>query len=103
LHLERRLKRPTFRLTVANQITLAFWVVYVPALVVITAITSAATERWLISSKLNELRVEALLIKKYVDSWHQESTSQLRFFKALDSVALLSQAANHDFAIPCWW
>lgn len=86
------MNRPSFRLTLANQITLAFWAVYVPALVVITALTSAATERWLINSKLNELRVEALLIKKYVDSWHQESSSQLRFFKALDSVARLSQA-----------
>lgn len=90
------MKRPTFRLTVANQITLAFWAVYAPALLLITALTSAATERWLINSKLNELRVEALLIKKYVDSWEQESSSQLRFFKALDRVARLSPVQQNE-------
>jgi len=90
------LKRPTFRLTVANQITLAFWAVYAPALLLITALTSAATERWLIDSKLNELRVEALLIKKYVDSWEQESSSQLRFFKELDRVARLSPVQQNE-------
>jgi len=89
------LKRPKFRLTVANQITLAFWAVYAPALLLITALTSAATERWLINSKLNELRVEALLIKKYVDAWEQESSGQLRFFKALDRVARLSPAQQN--------
>jgi len=86
------LKRPKLRLTVANQITLAFWAVYAPALLLITALTSDATERWLINSKLNELRVEALLIKKYVDTWERESSGQLRFFKALDRVARLSPA-----------
>lgn len=90
------MKRPSFQLTVANQITLAFWAVYVPALLLITALTSSATERWLINSKLNELRVEALLIKKYVDSWQQESSSQLRFFKALDRVARLSPAQQNE-------
>ncbi len=90
------MKRPTFRFTVANQITLAFWAVYVPALLLITALTSMATERWLINSKLNELRVEALLIKKYVDAWEQESSSQLRFFKALDRVSRLSPVQQNE-------
>ena len=90
------MKRPTFRLTVANQITLAFWAVYAPALLLITAVTSAATEHWLINSKLNELRVEALLIKKYVDAWEQESSSQLHFYKILERAIKLNPAQQNN-------
>ena len=90
------MKRPTFRLTVANQITLAFWAVYAPALLLITAVTSAATEHWLINGKLNELRVEALLIKKYVDAWEKESSSQLHFYKILERAIKLNPAQQNN-------